>query len=127
MAVYAVFLEETLTEDTDSIDLSMDYIAAPATSCRVYLDGLLQTLNADYTITNIIPRPYITTFTVNFTQTISAGVVLRVEKDEEWNQWIYFKFPQLEARIQALENKITAATNVATRLTALEAAVTALS
>ncbi len=126
MAVYNVFLEDTLMEDTTTRDFTMDYIADPESSCRIYKDGLLLALNSDYTISNKISRPYTTTFTVTFVQPMVAGSVMRVEKDEEWNQWIQFQFPLVGSRLDALEAQLTTATNVAARLTALELAVTSL-
>jgi hypothetical protein len=121
MAVYAVYLEQTLTEDITEIDLSLDYIANVGADSRVFVDGLLLTLNSDYTISNIVQYPYYTTFTINFLNTIVSGSVLRVEKNEEWNQWIAFKFPNLESRIADLESKVGTATDIESRISAVAA------
>jgi hypothetical protein len=120
MAAFEVSSEQVMTVDTFSMNLSMDYIAAPDTSVRVYKNGLLLTLHADYDFSNIVQYPYYTTFTLDFVQEVLIGETIRIEKDEEWNQWIQFVFPNIDGRLQALENKITTANNIAARLLVLE-------
>jgi hypothetical protein len=48
------------------------------------------------------------------------GDIVRIEKNDEWNQWIQFKFPDLEARLLVLEGKVGTATSIASRLLATE-------
>ena len=117
---YSVNYDATLLNDTTAMNLSMDYIANLAVDVRVYKNGTLLAYPADYTFSNIVQFPYYTTFTLNFVETAVSGSVIRIEKNEEWNQWIQFKFPEIENRVQALEAQLTTATNVAARLTALE-------
>ena len=121
MPVYVVNRTETLLVDTTSINLSLDYIANPELSVLVYKDGLLLTLHADYEFINVVSYPYTTTFTLQFVQPAVAGTVIRIDKNEEWNQWILFTFPLIDARLAALEAKLTTANDVALRLTILEA------
>lgn len=117
---YTVSYDYTAATDITDLNLSLDYIADPAADVRIYVGGSLLTYAADYTIDTITQYPYYTTFIVHFLNVIVAGSAVRIEKNEEWNQWIQFKFPQLEARIQALELKVGTATNVDSRLTVLE-------
>lgn len=124
---YSVNYDAVLTQVVSSMDLSMDYIANVTTDVRVYKNGSLLALNADYTISNIVQFPYYTTFTLNFVQAAPIGASIRIEKNEDWNQWIQAKFPTLEPRIEALENKLTTADNVALRLTTIENALITLS
>lgn len=120
MARYVVFLEDTMVDDTTALNLSMDYITNVVSDCKIFVDGLLLTINSDYTITDIVQHPYFTTFKVNFINVVVAGSVVRVEKNEEWNQWIAFKFPDLESRVAALEAQVGNATNIPARLVVLE-------
>ena len=124
---YSVAYENTQTADQSVFDLSMDYISNVASDVRAYRNGSLMVSPADYTISNIVQFPYYTTFTLTFVNPILTGQTIRIEKNEDWNQWIQAKFPSLEPRIEALENKVTTATNVASRLTTIEDALITLS
>lgn len=120
---YIVSYEEVQTSVKTTIPLSMDYISDPIADVKIYVEGSLKTYPADYTISDIVQYPFWTTFTVNLANAIQIGETLRIEKNEEWNQWVRFKFPNLEARIAALEAKVSTATNIASRLGAIEAAL----
>lgn len=120
MAQYTVNYEAVQTSIVSELNLSLDYIANVTADVRIYVDGSLLNYPADYSISNIAQFPYYTTFKVTFLNAIQIGQTLRIEKNEEWNQWIQFKFPNLEDRIAVLEGKLTTASNVAARLTTLE-------
>lgn len=120
MASYTVQLEQTVSSDITSIDLTMSYIADPSVDCKIYVNGSLLTVVADYTISDVVQYPYFTTFKVNFLNVVVAASVLRVEKNDEYNQWIQYKFPNIDTRLDALEAKLGAATNIASRLLVLE-------
>ncbi len=124
---YSVNYDAVLTTETSTMNLSMDYISNVNSDVRVYKNGSLLVVNADYTFSNIVQFPYYTTFTLNFVQAAPIGASIRIEKNEDWNQWIAAKFPSLEPRIAALESKLTTASNVATRLTTLENSILTLS
>lgn len=117
---YSVNYDSTLLAETSSMNLSMDFIASIASDVRVYKNGSLLTINADYSFSNVVQYPYYTTFTLNFVQPCPIGTVLRIEKNEDWNQWIQFKFPNIEDRIAALEAITVGATNVSSRILTLE-------
>jgi len=121
MAQYTVNYEAVQTSIVSELNLSLDYIANVTSDVRIYKNGSLLNFPADYSISNIAQFPYYTTFKVTFLNPIQVGETLRIEKNEEWNQWIQFKFPSLEDRIAVLEGKITTASNIAARLTTLEA------